>query len=443
MNFLSGYGCDTWVAMKDATTMDAVIFAKNSDRPLNDCQPLMYNPGSIWLEGDLLNLSYQKIPQAKVTYATIGSSPYWCWGYEEGVNEYGVAVGNEAIYTKPLKELKGAKKKGIKEELGLLGMDLLRLGLERGKTSREVLAVITKLVSRYGQWGSGFPGINHLRGSYDNSFLIADGQEAWILETVGRRWIAKRIDQGYAAISNGPGIGTKWDLGSPDIIDYAIEKGWWAEKKRESFNFAGAYADKKETLPNLAHWRAKKSARLLEKEEKISFERMIKIAKTHLPPICMHKLPSGAGWVRTASSAIVVLPLSEAGLVQFWWTPGPPCGGVYVPFFIDGNKVPEIVFRAGKAGKSITPAPEVKKDEFSPESYWWLMRKFFDDDKRKNETRKIFARLQEKWLSKVGDIEKEAINLKKDGKKEECVDLLNNFTSSCINEVLSILSEKE
>jgi Dipeptidase len=110
-------------------------------------------------------------------------------------------------------------------------MDLLRLGLERGETSREVLAVITKLVSKYGQWGSGFPGINHLKGSYDNSFLIADGQEAWILETVGRRWIAKRIDQGYAAISNGPGIGTKWDLASPDIIDYAIEKGWWAEKK--------------------------------------------------------------------------------------------------------------------------------------------------------------------------------------------------------------------
>jgi secernin len=436
---MSLYGCDTWVAMKDITETGTVILAKNSDRPLDDCQPLVYQPKKTWPEGNTLKLEYREIPQTKVTYATLGSSPYWCWGYEEGVNEYGVAVGNEAVYTKSLKELKAAEKKGVREELGLLGMDLLRLGLERGKTAHEVLEVITNLVAEYGQWGAGFPGVSHYKGSYDNSFLIADAKEAWILETVGRRWIARKIDYGYGAISNGLGIGTKWDLASADIIDYALEKGWCPTARRESFNFARAYGDRKEKLLNLAGWRAKTTAGSLEKKKEISVTSMMQIAKVHFPPICMHKLPSGTGSVRTASSIIAILPASDDKLVQFWWTPGPPCRGIYVPFFIDGNKIPEIVSRAGKAGKSVTPAPDAKKDEFSDESYWWLLRKLFDNAKRKKETRKTFAHMQEKWLNEVGDIEKEAISLKKDGKKEECADILSNFTSRCITEVLAII----
>lgn len=445
---MAGYGCDTWVVGKGRTSTGTVIFAKNSDRPRDDCQPLQYNARTTWPDNASIRLAYREIPQVKVTHATIGSSPYWCWGYEGGVNEYGVAIGNEAIYTKSLKADKAAYKSGSQPELGLLGMDLVRLGLERGKTAEESLQVITKIVSEYGQWGSGFPGIDHPKGSYDNSFLIADGREAWILETVGKRWIAKKVMGEYASISNGPTIGNKWDLASEDIVDYAIKEGWWPERKSHSFNFAAAYTDRKETFLNLAGWRLRKSFRLLGKNGKISPHRMMEIATAHFPPLCMHKLPSGVGWVSTASSMIAILPTSQDRLAQFWWTPGPPCNGVYVPFFIegsvrpglpDGSKIPAIVSAAGTAGKTVTPAPEVEKDRFSGESYWWLFRNLMDKRRNKSKVRESFAGLQKKWEDEIEDVEARAVELKKSGRKQECSQILDDFTSRCVDEVLAIL----
>ncbi|MDH7499613.1 MAG: C69 family dipeptidase [candidate division NC10 bacterium] len=163
-----GYACDTMVALPDATTTGTTILGKNSDRPIYDCQPLMFNPRAKHAPGETLKLEYVEIPQVAETYATIGSSPYWCWGYEEGINEFGVAIGNEAIFTKTFTKGVAECKVGQEPSRGLLGMDLLRLGLERGKTAREALEVITKLVEKYGQWGSGVPCVGDIQGGYDN-----------------------------------------------------------------------------------------------------------------------------------------------------------------------------------------------------------------------------------------------------------------------------------
>ena len=115
----------------------------------------MFHPRQAWPSGSEVNLGRITIPQMKETFASLGSSPYWCWGYEEGINEYGVAIGNEAIRTKLLSEEIVSYKAGNGPKLGPTGMDLLRLGLERGKTARESLQVIGGLVERYGQFGSG------------------------------------------------------------------------------------------------------------------------------------------------------------------------------------------------------------------------------------------------------------------------------------------------
>lgn len=150
--------CDTMVALPDATTTGTTVLGKNSDRPVFDCQPLVHHRRQQHAPDSSIKLEYQTIPQARETFATIGSSPYWCWGYEEGINEHGVAIGNEAIFTKTFADFVADSKAGQPPELGLLGMDLLRLGLERGRTARKALDVITGLVERYGQWGSGVPG---------------------------------------------------------------------------------------------------------------------------------------------------------------------------------------------------------------------------------------------------------------------------------------------
>src|SRR3954468_10363260 len=170
--------CDTWVAMPDATLSGQVILGKNSDRPVFDAQPLIFFAQQSWSPGSMLRLEHVAIPQVDVTYATLGSSPYWCWGYEEGINEHSVVIGNEAIPTKTFRHAAEQYKQSGSAALGLLGMDLVRLALERSRTARQAVEVIGGLVEQYGQFGSAVPAKPHDLGGYDNSFLIADPFEA-------------------------------------------------------------------------------------------------------------------------------------------------------------------------------------------------------------------------------------------------------------------------
>src|SRR5699024_11572594 len=74
--------------------------------------------------------------------------------------------------------------------------------------------VITDLISKYGQFSSGNPAVQPEDGAYNNSFIIADKNIAYVLETVGKHFMAKEITEGTAAISNQPSIRTEWDLAS-------------------------------------------------------------------------------------------------------------------------------------------------------------------------------------------------------------------------------------
>ena len=72
-------------------------------------------------------------------------------------------------------------------------MPCVRLGLERARTASEALTIITSLLEEHGQGGECF--INEKRRGivYDNSYIIADPNEAWVLETVGRHWAAEKV----------------------------------------------------------------------------------------------------------------------------------------------------------------------------------------------------------------------------------------------------------
>jgi secernin len=458
--------CDTWIAMSDATEARNIIVGKNSDRPIFDCQPLLLYPRREWPQNSSVQLEYVQLPQARETFATLGSSPYWCWGYEEGINEYSLVIGNEAIFTKTFRQ--AARSRLHAPDLGLLGMDLIRLALERCRNASEAVDLMGRLVEQYGQYGSGVPLKDHALGGYDNSFIIADPSEAWVFEAVGKRRAAKRITHAFDSISNEPSIRAEWDRGSSDLEEYAIGNGWWPDSRPCPFDFARAYID--ERVPRqVSHIRSMRSKQLLmEHNRRITPQWMMRIARDHYEDtflqgpyfdaadpdflsLCMHASPADFTWGNTASSCVAVLPKSRDALPVFWWAAGPPCNGCYIPFFVHGSKLPEVVSRAGTVGKRVVRPDQAAEDQFSTDSFWWLFRQLIDKVKgdpvasvpglyrsRNRIVREQFDAIEQQCAAELPDVLQRAAGANTTARRAE---LLDAFTARCVDRVVTTLRE--
>lgn len=191
--------CDTLGKISSS----GAFFAKNSDRSPNEVQILEYHPAKDGLSGTV-DCTYISIGQSEHTHGVLLSRPSWMWGAEMGVNEWGLCIGNEAVFTK-----------GAYGKTGLTGMDMVRLALERCANAREAVKLLTELLEAYGQGGN--CGFDH-DFYYDNAFLIMDHSEIYVLETAGKNWVSKRYDA--ASISNRLSIGAEGDAYSGENCDF-------------------------------------------------------------------------------------------------------------------------------------------------------------------------------------------------------------------------------
>jgi len=327
--------CDTIVALGNATADGSVIFAKNSDREPNEAQEVVFAPRATHPPGSNVRCTYVEIPQVPETFAVLLARPFWIWGAEIGANEHGVAIGNEAVFTKVPYE----------KEPGLIGMDFIRLALERATTARQAMDVITSLLETYGQGGN--CGLTH-KLYYHNSFLLADPHEAWVLETAGRQWAAEQV-RDVRTISNAITIGNEWDLASEGLVEYAVERGWC--KGREDFHFGRCYSDFLYTRFADGRPRQSRSTALLQAQKgHITVETMVALLRDHGPDagpgwspaqglmgadICMH---AGFGPVRISQSVGSMVSHLTPGVQTHWVTgTSAPCTGVFKPLWLDAG----------------------------------------------------------------------------------------------------------
>jgi dipeptidase len=164
-----------------------------------------------------------RIPQARVTYDVVGN-----------MNEHQVAIA-ESTFTgrEELRDPKGLVDYG----------SLMFIALERARTAREAIRVMTDLVAEHGYASTG------------ESFSISDPSEVWLLELIGKGperkgavWVARRVPDGHvsghanqARIREFPQDDPKSTLYAKDVVSFAREKGWFKGKDAE-FSFADAYA---------------------------------------------------------------------------------------------------------------------------------------------------------------------------------------------------------
>jgi secernin len=305
--------CDSLCALAPATGTGVTLFAKNSDRPPDEAQRLEHFPAR--RDSGLVRATYVEVdPHPGETVGVVGSRPWWMWGLEHGVNEAGVAIGNEMIFTT-------ADPRGLPP--GLVGMDLVRLGLERATTAEEAVGVVVELLQRHGQGGSGQYGTDR---PYWSSFLVVDPGDAWVLETSDREWATERVDR-TRAISNRTTIPAFTEVHRhPKQPDELVDPRWEASRKVLAAEPVGVD-------DVAAHLRCHTGEKGY--------------------TVCMHV----DGLEATTASVIAELG-PDRSLAR--WCAGSPCSSVYVPLWV-GREIGEPVAWERFAG--LTPEHRPALDE--------------------------------------------------------------------------------
>ena len=347
--------CDTMVALGSSTIGGNTIFAKNSDRPQEEAQPLVMVPAADH-SGGFSGTQFVDVPQVGHTYRHVGSKPYWCSGYEHGFNEHQVVIGNEALPSLLL----------AADEPKLVGMEVLRLALERSQSAAEAVDVITGLVGEFGQ--GKFANDAGVR-TYDNIYLIADPTSAYVVECVGHEWAAKQV-RDFTSISNVGQIGRDADVVSPGAKSLATRLGLFEMGFGENFDFAKAFADVGGSASGIAR-QCRSEAMLGAGAGRLDVRSLAGVLTDHsdgqnpdephvidvagTTSICVHRT---TGESRGASTASLVADLcaTDERLPVYWCGMYSPCMTVFMPIFIEGD---------------LPGSLSVAREQPSGDSPWW------------------------------------------------------------------------
>ncbi len=314
-----------------------LIFAKNSDRHPGESQIVEYNKAG--KHSRITKMTYTEAETSGEAAGTVISRPSWMWGAEMGFNEYGVVAGNEAVFTKRRFH-----------RSGMTGMDLLRLGLEESRTSREMVDVMARYVENYGIDGSNG---QYKEEYYDDLYLVADKNEIYVLGTFGKTCLyEKRSDM--ASISNVPfefgtsGAGSNFNPRIRKIYTYL---GSGRSRLSKSSEFLSQSGKNKDVEAFMSFMRS---------HEADPFSP----ARCTNADICMHS----RGFTRPFQTANSMIFTIQAGRMESWITFSPnPCMSLYKPVIISNGEAVGINY--GESYWKQSEAIHQSLSGISPKSY--------------------------------------------------------------------------
>lgn len=319
-------GSDMVVALPPATVDRTALFGQNCTRPASQGIALCYQAGRQHSAGENIRLRHLTLPQPRQTFSVLGVHAAGDWGFLVGVNNQHVTIGQTVIRTRL-----------AATQPALTGSELARLVLERSHSARQAVDCLTDLVTRHGQGDNGD----------DHAFLIADGSEAFVVETAGSYWAVQAIGA-VRAVSEVCLLRQDWDRISRGLADVAINSQWWPHDGSK-LNFAAVVApDSQDHAAALRRWG--QATLLLEQQNgsiNAAFIRSLLCGRAEivddsetLSPyamersLCRYPL-SPDGPATTASFLVAARSTGMPALA--WCAFGPPGMSVYFPVFLDAE----------------------------------------------------------------------------------------------------------
>jgi dipeptidase len=221
--------CNTIIVGRAVSTDGAILLGHNEQNAgfqypsLRAIPPLRHDSGT-----EVRLQAGGRLPEVAQTHGFIWSELPGKQFSDVYMNQWGVTVFSDGCPTRETR-------RDLTD--GGIGYMLRRLVIQRARTARQGVHLAGQLVEQFGYSASG------------RTLVIAGPQEAWLLSLVqGRHWVARRVpDDGVVVLPN-VHIITEVDLadtlnylGSPNVIDYAIERGWYDPASGRPFSFRAAY----------------------------------------------------------------------------------------------------------------------------------------------------------------------------------------------------------
>ncbi|HUT94733.1 MAG TPA: C69 family dipeptidase [Thermoguttaceae bacterium] len=364
------------------------------------------------------------------TLAQVPETAAFLWSENPGLefsdgylNEWGVAIVSDGCATRE----DGYEALVARGEIrqGGIGYMLRRLVAERARSAREGVKVAGELVERFGYAASG------------RSYVIADPREAWVFAAVqGRRWAAQRVpDDCVVILPNVHIIGevdladTDNFLGSPDLVEYAVKRGWFDPQGGERFNFRRAYSAVRGGPPDPRRLRGRELVTgkrdTASHGEELSFgvrpaEKMtvaatVAILRDKGGPVALSTPSTQEGAVFQLRADVP----REIGCI-YWRTTAEPATSVLTPWYLGITETPPTYFRDVPVERQLSlehhfQPPRGTFDEAAKLAWWtfkglqdWV---YGDYQTRVAAVRRAWSALEEREFAEQPEVEAKALGL--------------------------------